>query len=119
MFDFRRRVHLCEVTPSYELHWLETIYSREFSEQHETERDQLESDIMDGNREQSLVEYMHTHTDDALPFIDLSESFMSLYDEAKDEYDEEDKLHEAIMDASREHEQGNPSDYHSLIRKGE
>lgn len=121
LFDKRRHIHACELTPSYELHFLKTIsnYSGKFSnaEEEEIERDNLEMEIMDGNRETQDIQYYHVSDIDHRPTISLSKWSEKEYKISQEDYDNPDDLHSAIMDAMRDMENENESDYWKLIRK--
>lgn len=121
IFDKRRHVHACELTPSYELHFLKTIYSREFpyseNYENEIERDNLENKIIDGNRETQDIQYYHVSDIDHRPTISLSKWSVKEYKNLQDDYDNSDDLHSAIMNAMRDMENENESDYGKLIRK--
>ncbi len=57
VYDDELGVHCCEGTPSHELHFVGSFFTASIDD--DEAREQLCSDIMDGNREQSLVEYVH------------------------------------------------------------
>lgn len=119
LFDRRRHVHACEFTPSYELHFLKTIYTAEFPEtvQGERERDALEMEIMQGDRDTPLVCYVHTHVIDGLPTISLAKWSAQYYRQIRDEYDDSEELHDAVMDAMLQAESESESDYYDLISR--
>ncbi len=59
MFDERRQVHCCELAPSFELHFLESILS--VSSENWREREELEEQLRAADRESPPVQYIHTH----------------------------------------------------------
>lgn len=117
LFDWQRHVHACEFTPSYELHFLKSIYTAEFPNTAEGARirDALEMDIMAGDRETAAVSYVHTHVIDGLPTISLAQWSAKYYREIKNEYDDPEELHDAVMEAMLQAEQESGSDYYALI----
>lgn len=59
-------VHCCELTPSYELHFVGSFYTN--SNLSEDDREKLEEEIMEGNAAgQEPVMYMHCSRVDAMP----------------------------------------------------
>lgn len=115
LFDARRYVHCCELTPSYELHFLETIYTKYIED--ENKREHLEDEIMEGNRETPEVSYVHVFKITPENTISLAEWSAKYYEEIKDDFDDCEELHSAIMEAMMGMEHENSSDYHSLIKK--
>lgn len=60
-------VHCCELTPSYELHFVGSFYTASNLEEDEWEK--LDEEIREGNVDQELVTYMHCSRVDAMPQI--------------------------------------------------
>ena len=119
LFDRNRRVHACEMTPSYELHFLKTIYTREFPDtpEGERERDALEMEIMLGDAGADPIRYFHTHVIDGLPTISLAKWSAKHYREIRDGFDDEEKLHDEVMGDMIQAEHECESNYWSLIGK--
>lgn len=58
--DLNKQVHCCELTPSYELNFIETQYELDLNIELTDEQLELISDyIMDGDRDTDLVRYYH------------------------------------------------------------
>lgn len=132
LFDKRRHVHACEMTPSYELHFLRTIWTNEFPDTHEGEQgtDALEMEIWHGNMDTPAVCYVHTHVIDGLPTISLVKWSGKHYRELRKEnlkdfratscprredFEDPEKLHDEVMNAMVQAEHECESDYYSLI----
>jgi hypothetical protein len=64
LFDQNWRIHLCEFTPSYELHRLPSQVIVPDWEYHR--HDEIEGEIMDGERFDDAVVYVHCHRLDGL-----------------------------------------------------
>ena len=64
LVDLSKHVHCCELTPSYELNWIENQYTDSPEDETESER------LYDAIRGVSspLVEYFHTRWIDSLPY---------------------------------------------------
>jgi hypothetical protein len=60
VLDRRRHVHLCEICPSYELHFVETQYEETDEVAHdEDKRDELNQMILEGDGQTEPVVYFH------------------------------------------------------------
>lgn len=62
-------VHCCELTPSYELHFVGSYYTN--GNLSEDEHEKLEEEIRDANADQEHVTYMHCSRVDAMPEINI------------------------------------------------
>jgi hypothetical protein len=117
LFDQRRHVRCCEMTPSHECHFLKTIFTAEIPDSLQGERDDLQEAILEGNRETPAVSYFHVQDIDHSPSIESSRWSAKHYREIRDDYDDPEELHQAVMEAMPQAEHENESDYYSLISK--
>ena len=119
LYDRRRHVHACELTPSYELHFYKTVFTAEFPKtaEGEQERDDLEREIMLADAQTEPVSYLHVHETDALPSTSLAQWSRKHYRAIKDRFDDGEELHDKVMNAMLEIESVFESDYDGLIRK--
>jgi hypothetical protein len=62
LFDANRHVHCCELTPSYELHYVGPTWSGGTAQDDDRESERLFDDIMEGSRDSEPVTYRHTYT---------------------------------------------------------
>lgn len=94
------RTHCCEITPSHELYFLQSV--PENLSDDEGEREQLLVDIDEGNLEAERVSYMHCHTLKAMPKIKRGELKQGTY------YCARYQMREFDIDEVIEHYRGNP-----------
>jgi len=64
--DLERRVHCCEFTPSYELHFIMSVFQGN-SENTNEDNDHVDDELRDGDRETETVQYMHCHQIENFP----------------------------------------------------
>lgn len=88
-------VHCCELTPSYELHFVGSFYTAFNLE--EDEREKLDEEIREGNADQELVTYMHCSQIDAMPKINSWQNIAGTYSFPR--VDSEDSRDEMIESA--------------------
>ncbi len=62
--------HLCEMTRSYELNFVESQWEGTGQELSEEDREAVHDYVMEGDRNTPPVSYMHCYTVDALPVLD-------------------------------------------------
>jgi hypothetical protein len=79
LFDANRQLHCCEITPSYELHFIETITEKLITEQ-------VYDAIMLADRACDDVKYVHCRSIDALSADHFND--LGLEDVRDDDYDE-------------------------------
>ena len=109
LFDRRRRVHCCELTPSYELHWLyDTFVSPNLSDR---ESEKLDEEIMLGCAETPPVSYFHCHEIDRI--LRLPGRAFHIGRDQKTwhlllrDWNDSEKAHGEMTEALREHYQCN------------
>ena len=105
VFDASRYVFACELTPSYELHWLCGTPGGEYPED---KREEVDEQLREANLQTEPVIYIHVsnidldeclkYRMDAREWIDLLESHEC----------NEEKAHEAALETVIEYYQGNP-----------
>jgi hypothetical protein len=67
-YDPSRKVHCCELTASYELHFIESQAEKCPDDDHERER--LDDEIREGDLYTEPVTYIHCHEIDKLPVVE-------------------------------------------------
>lgn len=81
LFDVNRHVHCCELTPSYEMHFIETVAANFID-------DETDALIREANAQcQQDVEYQHCRVIDrmhASSFVDLGERDLADFDDYED-----------------------------------
>lgn len=60
LFDANRQVHCCELTPSYEMHFVETVYAKHDDDERVDEK--LAEEIREANWVEEDVRYFHCHS---------------------------------------------------------
>lgn len=94
------RTHCCELTPSHEMYFLQSVPER--LPENEVQREKLLDDIDEGNIETPHVDYVHCSTIKALPRIKRGQITQGTY-----HYDRY-QMREFDIDEVIEHYQGNP-----------
>lgn len=67
--DLSIGVHCCELTRSYELHFVESQWEGTGAELSEADREAVHDYIADGDRHTPFVSYVHCHTVDGFPVL--------------------------------------------------
>ena len=96
-FDPEVAVHCCEMTPSHELHFLNSV-PRDLPED-ENERERLINDISDGDIGTDPITYVHCRDIEKMPAIERGHLERGVYDMPHEWEDEEE---------FEEHWRGNP-----------
>jgi hypothetical protein len=68
--DLSVGVHCCELTRSYELHFVESQWEGTGEELSDADRAAVQDYLVDGDRETAAVIYVHCHVVDGLPVLD-------------------------------------------------
>ncbi|NQU42436.1 hypothetical protein HQ520_04070 [bacterium] len=68
VFDSGRKVYCCELTPSYECHFVESQFETP-EDMPESEREHLTDEILQGDASTDRVSYYHCHRIDSFPAI--------------------------------------------------
>jgi len=58
-FDANMQIHCCEITPSYELYFIESIPA--LQPEDDCEADELENELREANKDSYQVSYVHCH----------------------------------------------------------
>ena len=74
-YDASRQTRCCEITPSYELHFIGSVIEGELDSEDEVWKDKLYNDIQEGDNFAELASYKHCHVIDALSKDDNKDCF--------------------------------------------
>lgn len=99
LYDANRPVYCCELTPSYELHLIETVWT------HNTQDERLQMDVLEGDAQNGQVCYYHcrdiNHKD-----AKWKES-LTRHDEEYEEIDDTGKVWDGLLEDMLEYLRGN------------
>lgn len=102
LFDNNRHVHCCEITPSYEMEFLESVPKSRPED--ECLADRLDMDVMEGDTDRGEVSYFHVHNIDLAKCIDAwamtADEWQTLLDDADGDTEQ---AYEAALEAAREY----------------
>ena len=99
LYDANRHVYCCEITPSYELELIETVWT------HNTQNERLQMDVLEGDAQNEKVCYYHcsgvNHWDDKW------KQTLTNHDVEYEEVDDTGKVWDQLRDDMMEYLRGN------------
>jgi len=105
LYNKNSHTHCCEITPSYELHYIDTTYSDHIED--ELQREEVDEHIQEANLHRELIEYHHVSGIDSIPekyHVPFSEDWEPTEGQYKMEAEYRELLEEVIGD-----ERANPN----------
>ena len=105
LYDKSRATHCCEVTPSYELHYLKSVTSECIDD--EVTAEEVEEHIRDANAHRESVQYVHCRSIDKVPEM-YHVPFSENWQPSPEEYATK-EIYEDILEHVIETEQANPN----------